>query len=79
MRKWKSSLQCCKTVLGADCRTDHELFVAKIRTKLNRKKKATSILRFDTKAVPRGYDVFLSNKFSELQPSDDPETVLDLD
>src|SRR5574341_944896 len=33
-QKWRSSIQSAKTRPGADCGSDHELFIAKFRLKL---------------------------------------------
>ena len=33
-QRWRSSIQSAKTRLGADCGSDHEIFIAKVRLKL---------------------------------------------
>ena len=33
-QRWRSSIQSAKTTLGADCRSDHEILIAKFRLKL---------------------------------------------
>ena len=35
-QRWRSSIQSAKTRLGADCSSDHELFIAKLRLKLKK-------------------------------------------
>ena len=35
-QRWRSSIQSAKTRLGADCGSDHELFIAKFRLKLKK-------------------------------------------
>ena len=35
-QRWRSSIQSAKTILGADCVSDHELLIAKFRLKLKR-------------------------------------------
>ena len=35
-QRWKSSIQSAKTRLGADCGSDHELLIAKLRLKLKK-------------------------------------------
>ena len=39
--KWRSSTQSAKTRLGADCSSDHELLIAKLRLKLKKVGKTT--------------------------------------
>ena len=46
-QRWRSSIQSAKTRLGADCGSDHELFIAKFRLKLKKVGKATRPFRFD--------------------------------
>ena len=36
-QRWRSSIQSAKTRLGADCGSDHELLIAKVRMKLQRR------------------------------------------
>ena len=38
-QKWRSSIQSTKTRPGADCGSDHELFIAKFRLKMKKKGK----------------------------------------
>ena len=40
-QRWRNSIQSAKTRLGADCGSDHELFIAKLRLKLKRGHKTT--------------------------------------
>ena len=35
-QRWRSSIQSAKTKLGADCDSDHELLIAKLRLKLKK-------------------------------------------
>ena len=49
---------------GADCGSDHELFIAKFRLKLNKVGKATRPFRYDI--IPYNYTVELTNKFQGL-------------
>ena len=39
--RWRSSIQSAKTILGADCGLDHELFIAKFRLTLKKVGKTT--------------------------------------
>ena len=40
-QRWRSSIQCAKTKLGADCGSDHELLIAKFTHKLKKVGKTT--------------------------------------
>ena len=46
-QRWRSSIQSTKTRLGADCGSDHELFIAKFRLKLKKVGKTTRPFRYD--------------------------------
>ena len=49
---------------GADCGSDHELFIAKFRLKLKKVGKATRPFRYDI--IPYNYTVELTNRFKGL-------------
>ena len=55
-----------KTRLGADCGSDHELFIAKFRLKLKKVRKTTRPLRYDLNQVPYNYTVKVANRFKGL-------------
>ena len=46
-QRWRSSIQSARTRLGADCGSDHELFIAKFRLKFKKIGKATSSFSYD--------------------------------
>ena len=46
-QRWRSSVQSAKTRLGADCGSDHELLIVKIRLKLKKVGKTTRPFRYD--------------------------------
>ena len=46
-QRWRSSTQSAKTRLGADCGSDHELFIAKFKLKLNKVGKIIRPFRYD--------------------------------
>ena len=46
-QRWRSSIQSAKTRLGADCGSDHELFIAKFIFKLKKVGKTTRPFRYD--------------------------------
>ena len=51
----ENSIQSAKTRPGADCGSDHELFIAKFRLKLNKLGKTTGPFRYDLNQSP--YDL----------------------
>ena len=55
-----------KTRLGADCGSDHELFIAKFRLKLNKVGKTTRPFRYDLNQIPYDYTVEVRNRFKGL-------------
>ena len=56
-QRWRSSIQSAKTRPGADCGSDHELFIAKFRLKLKKVGKATRPFRYDLNQIPYDYTV----------------------
>ena len=55
-----------KTRLGADCVSDHELFIAKFRLKLKKVGKTIRPSRYDLNQVPYNYTAEVTNRFKEL-------------
>ena len=55
-----------KTRPGADCGSDHELFIAKFRLKLKKVGKTTRPFRYDLNKIPYDYKVEMTNKFKGL-------------
>ena len=55
-----------KTRLGADCGSDHELFIAKYRLKLKKVGKTTRPFRYDLNQIPYDYTVEVRNRFKGL-------------
>ena len=55
--KWKSSIQSAKTKRGADCGSDHELLIVKLRFKLKNVGKTTRPFRYDLNKILYDYTV----------------------
>ena len=55
-----------KTRLGADCGSDHELFIAKFRLKLKKVGKTTRPFRYDLNQILCDYPVEETNRFKGL-------------
>ena len=51
---------------GADCGSDHELLIAKIRLKLKKLGKTTRPFRYDLNQIPYNYTVEMTNRFKGL-------------
>ena len=62
----RSPLQSAKTRLGADCGSDHQLLIAKIRLKLQKVGKTTRPFRYDLNQIPYDYIVEVMNIFNVL-------------
>ena len=65
-QRWGSSIQSAKTRPGADCGSDHELFIAKFRLKLKKVGKTTRPFRCDLNQIPYDYTVEVRNRFKGL-------------
>ena len=62
----RHSIQSAKTRLGADCDSDHELFIAKFRLKLKKVGKTTRPFRYDLDQIPYDYTVEMTKRFKGL-------------
>ena len=51
-QRWRSSIQSAKIRPGADCGSDHELFIARFRLKLKKVEKTTRPFRYDLNPIP---------------------------
>ena len=65
-QRWRCSIQSAKTRLGADCGSDHELFIVKFRLKLNKVGKTTRPFQYDLNQIPYNYTVEVTNRFKGL-------------
>ena len=55
-----------KTRLGADCGSDHELLIAKLRLKLKKVGKTTRPFRYDLNQIRYEFTVEVRNRFKGL-------------
>ena len=62
----ENSIQSTKTRPGADCGSDHELLIAKLRLKLKKVGKTTRPFRYDLNQIPYDYTVEVRNRFKGL-------------
>ena len=62
-QRWRSSIQSAKTRLGADCGSDHELFIAKFRLKLKKIGETTRLFRYDLNQITYDNRVEVTNRF----------------
>ena len=51
---------------GADCSSDHELLIAKVRPKLKKVEKTTRTFSYDLNQIPYDYTVEVRNRFKRL-------------
>ena len=65
-QSWRSSIQSAKTRPGADCGSDHELLIAKVRLKLKKVGKTTKPFRYDLNQIPYDYTVEVRNRYKGL-------------
>ena len=65
-QRWRSSIQSAKTRPGADCGSDHELLIAKLRFKPKKVAKTTRPFRYDLNQIPYDYTVEVRNRFKGL-------------
>ena len=65
-QRWRSSIQSAKTRLGAECGSDHELFIDKFRHKLKKVGETTRPLRYDLNQIHYDYTVEVGNRFKGL-------------
>ena len=65
-KRWRSSIQSTKTRPGADCGSDHELFITKFRLKLKKAGKTARWFRYDLNQIPYDYIVKVRNRFKGL-------------
>ena len=67
-QRWRRlyRIQSAKTRPGADCGSDHELFIAKFRLKIKKVGKTTRPFRYDLNQIHYNYTVEVGNRFKGL-------------
>ena len=65
-QRWRSSIQSVKTRSWADCGSDHELVMAKLRLKMKKVGKTPRPFRYDPNQIPYDYTVEVGNRFKGL-------------
>ena len=65
-QRWRSSTQSTKTSPGADCGSDHELLISKLRLQLKKEGKTTRPFMYDLNQTPNDYTVEVRNRFKGL-------------
>ena len=63
---FRNAIQSAKTRPGADCASDHALFIANFRLKLKKVGKTTRPFRYDLNQIPYDYTVQVTNRFKGL-------------
>ena len=69
-QRWRSSIQSTKTRPGANCGSDHELLITKLRLKLKKVGKTARPFRYDLNQIPYDYTVEVRNRFKGLDLTD---------
>jgi hypothetical protein len=69
-KRWKSSIVAAKTLPGADCGSDHQLLIAKVRLRFCKTKRPTTQRKFDTANISTHYAVEVKNRFDALSLDD---------
>ena len=65
-QRWRSSIKSEKTRPGANCGSDHKLFIAKFRLTLKKVQKTSRPFRYDLNQIPYDYTVEVTNRFKRL-------------
>ena len=65
-QRWRSSIQSAKIRPGADCGSDHELVITKLRLKWKKLGKTTRSFRYDLSQILYDYMVEVMNRFKGL-------------
>ena len=63
-QRWRSAVQSTKKRPGADCGSDHEFLIVKLRLKLKKVGKTARPFRYDLNQIPYDYTVEVRNRFN---------------
>ena len=69
-QRWRSCIQTEKTRPGADCGSDHELLIAKIRLKFKKVGETTTTFSYELNQIPYDYTEEVRNRFKGLDRID---------
>ena len=64
--RWRSSIQSAEVGPRADCGSDHELLIAKLKLKLNKVGRTIRPFRYDLNQIPYDYMVEVINRLKGL-------------
>ena len=67
-RRWGSSVESTKPRPGADCGSDHQFLVEKLKLKQKKVGKTGRAYRYDLNRIPCDYTVKVTNRFKGLDP-----------
>ena len=70
-KRWRSSISLTKTYPGADCGSDHQLLVAKLKIRLKVTKQQQTVTRFDLSSIPDRFGVGTNNNFHALMDQEE--------
>ena len=62
----ESSIQSAKTRPGADCGSDHQLFIAKFKAQIEESRETTRPFSYDLNQIPYDYVVEVINRCKRL-------------
>ena len=68
--RWKSLVQLATTRPGADCSSDHELLVSKVKIRIKLMKRQVMPTRFDLTRISQAYRVDIKNRFNAIDQED---------
>ena len=74
-KRWQSSILNCHTLPGADCGTDHELLIAKIKLRLKKLKTQPPSLRFDLQKIPNEFIQEIRHSFQQLNTNNNAQEL----
>ena len=72
-KRWRSTLQNVRTRPSAECGSDHQLLVAKLKVRLKAKRGNVLPTRYDVDNIPVQYTVEVKNKFEQLMKVNEEE------